>query len=71
MEKSKHYPDGIKYSLIFIDLKSNKRVLMDNHKPKGYHYHIDDKEFYYSYSHIDQLTDDFKSLVKIHTGVDL
>lgn len=69
--KTKKYPDGIKYSLIVIDPSSNKKVLMDNHTPKGHHYHIDEEEFYYLYSSIDQLIEDFKSLVKVHLGVSL
>ena len=43
VEKSKYYPDGVKYSLIFIDSNSNKKILMDNHKPKSHHYHIANK----------------------------
>ena len=71
VEKSKYYPDGVKYSLIFIDSNSNKKILMDNHKPKGRYYHIDNKEFHYSYNNEDQLIKDFKLLIKTHIGVDL
>ena len=69
VEKSKYYP--VKYSLIFIDSNSNKKILMDNHKPKGHHYHIDNKEFHYSYNNEDQLIKDFKLLIKTHIGIDL
>ena len=44
---------------------------MDNHKPKGYHYHIDNKEFHYFYENENQLIKDFKLLIKAHIGVDL
>lgn len=71
VQKSKSYPDGIKYSLIVIDIENNKRVLMDNHRPKGHHYHIDDDEFSYTYITIDRLLEDFKSLVKLHMGIGL
>ena len=71
VEKSKYYPDGVKYSLIFIDSNSNKKILMDNHKPKSHHYHIDNKEFHYFYKGEDQLIKDFKLLVKTHIGIDL
>ena len=71
IEKSKHYPDGIRYSLIFVDSSSGKKVLMDNHKPKGHHYHIDNKEFHYFYKDEIQLIKDFKLLFKTHIGVDL
>ena len=33
------------------------------------HYHLDDEEFPYKFSNIDQLIVDFRSLVKIHFGV--
>ena len=69
--KTSKYPDGVKYSLIFINVKKKKKVLMDNHNPKGHHYHLDDSEFDYEYFGVDQLIDDFKSLVKIHVGVQL
>lgn len=68
---STHYPHGIKYSLIIIDPQTKKKVLMDNHKPKGYHYHINEKEFNYKYKDIEQLIDDFYSLVKEHLGISL
>tara|TARA_Y100000590_G_scaffold466144_1_gene640583 strand:- start:2806 stop:3024 length:219 start_codon:yes stop_codon:yes gene_type:complete len=35
----KKFPDGVKYSLILVDLKSGKKVLMDNHHPKSHHIH--------------------------------
>ena len=66
---TKKYPDGVKYSLIVVDLKANKRVLMDNHAPKGHHYHLDNTEVEYQFNGIGQLIEDFKSLVKIHLGV--
>jgi hypothetical protein len=39
---SAKYPDGIKYGLILVDPKTGKRLLMDNHHPKGAHIHMDD-----------------------------
>ena len=69
--KTAEYPDGIKYGLIMVNTKTKQKVLMDNHTPKGHHYHLNDKEFEYNYSGIDQLIDDFYSLVKIHLGVTL
>lgn len=71
VNKSKAYPDGIRYSLIFIHHISDRKVLMDNHSPKGHHYHIDINEYDYTYLSIHQLIEDFKSLVKIHMGVTL
>ncbi len=54
-----------------IDIKTKKKVLMDNHTPKGHHYHINDEEFDYKYIGIEQLVEDFYSLVKVHLGVSL
>ena len=65
----KSYSDGFKYSLIAIDSKGDSKVLMDNHKPKGHHYHIDKDEFPYLFQSLDQLVDDFRSLVLKHLGV--
>ncbi len=65
------YPKGIKYRLICVDLKSGKKVLMDNHHPKQDHVHLDDLEFNYEFKSIDELVRDFKTLVKQHLGVNL
>lgn len=69
--KTHKYPDGIKYSLIAIDLNKRSRVLMDNHTPKGHHYHLDDQEFRYEFFDTDRLIEDFRAFVKIHMGVSL
>lgn len=69
--KSKGYPDGVRYALIAIHPDSKKKVLMDNHSPKGHHYHLDSIEFDYEFKDIDQLVEDFIDLVKIHMGVKL
>lgn len=69
--KSNQYPDGVKYGLILIDLKTKHRVLMDNHHPKGPHIHINDQELPYTYVDDDKLIEDFKRLALDHTGVKL
>jgi len=69
--QSSKYSDAIRYSLIFINPIKSKKILMDNHTPKGHHYHLDDQEFDYQYQDVPQLVEDFKSLVKIHIGVTL
>jgi len=69
--KNNRYPEGIKYNLIFICSSGNRKVLMDNHSPKGHHYHLDYDQFEYLYQGIPQLLEDFKFLVKKHTGVNL
>ncbi len=65
------YPDGIKYGLICVDLKTKKRVLFDNHHPKGPHMHIDDQEIDYQFIDEETLIDDFKQIVLEHLGVKL
>ncbi len=68
---SRSYPDGIKYSLICVDKKTMKKILIDNHDPKGHHVHIDDNEMSYSFDTTDKLIDDFKKLVLDNLGVKL
>jgi hypothetical protein len=69
--KSKQYPDGIKYGFICFDIKTKKKVLMDNHHPKGPHIHIDDDEQDYEYTSDEKLIDDFNKLVFQHLGVSI
>lgn len=69
--KSKHYPDGLKYSLICFDKKTESRVLMDNHHPKGHHVHIDNSQLSYSFTNSDKLFEDFKRIVLENMGVKL
>jgi hypothetical protein len=64
----KRYSDGVKYSLLMVDLKSKKKVLMDNHHPKGPHFHLDEGEFNYKYINDEKLIEDFKKLVLQHFG---
>jgi len=61
--KSARYPDGVKYGLILIDPKTGKRVLMDNHHPKGPHIHLNDEEISYKYVDEEKLIKDFKEAV--------
>ena len=67
--KSGKYRDGVKYGLILTDLRSGKRVLMDNHHPKGPHIHLDNQEFPYQYIDEEKLIKDFKNLVLTHMEV--
>lgn len=62
------YKTGLKYSLIFIEPKTNKRVLMDNHHPKTPHVHLDTIEFNYEYVDIKTLIKDFRNFVFKHFG---
>lgn len=58
------YPEGIKYSL-FLVLKATGEVIigLDNHKPKGYHFHKHGKEESYDYKGEDVLVEEFWDLV--------
>ena len=67
--KDSNYPEGFKYSLIVIDPKSGKKVLMDNHRPKSHHYHLNDVEYQYHFKGIDELFDDFTKLAQKHLKV--
>lgn len=63
------YPGGVKYSLIFLDTRTKKKILLDNHHPKGPHVHFGDKELPYRYKNEKKLVQDFKSFVYQHFGV--
>ncbi len=67
--RSAKYRDGIKYGLILVDSQSGKRVLMDNHHPKGPHIHLDGREIPYQYVDEEKLIEDFKNLVLTHMEV--
>jgi hypothetical protein len=59
---SERYPDGIKYRLILLDLWTKDRVLMDNHPPKGPHFHINHEEYAYTFRNEETLFADFRRL---------
>jgi hypothetical protein len=65
------YPDGVKFGLICFDLITNKRVLIDNHHPKGPHIHLDNIEVEYLFKDVPTLMSDFKHLVFKHLEVKL
>jgi hypothetical protein len=71
VQKSNDYPEGLKYSLIILDSLTGDKILMDNHRPKKHHYHLNDKEFEYFFKDIDQLFKDFENLAFRHLGVKL
>ena len=69
--KSSRYPDGIKYGMILVDTKTGKRLLMDNHHPKGPHFHVDDEELPYEFVDENRLIKDFRALALTYLGVKL
>ncbi len=59
VQKSKSYPDGVKFSLVYIEKR--KRIIgYDNGEGKGYHRHYLDKEEPYDFKNIQKLLNDFK-----------
>jgi len=63
--------EGIRYRAVFIDLLTGRRVLMDNHHPKGHHLHLDETEMPYEYRGEEFLIEDFTGIVFEHMGVKL
>jgi hypothetical protein len=59
--KSAHYPQGLKYSL-FLVLEGEVIIGMDNHKPKGPHLHLGNKELPYNFVNEAKLLEDFWEL---------
>ena len=60
VKKDVHYPEGIKYSLVAIDLNTKKRVLgFDNHERKGHHMHKFSREIKYEFKDEWKLLGDF------------
>jgi hypothetical protein len=71
VRRSAQYKDGVRYSMILIDPASGRRVLMDNHHPKGPHIHLDSLEIPYVFADEDQLVDDFKRWALKHMEIEL
>ncbi len=71
VDDSIRYPDGIKYSLVCVHTKTGRRVLFDNHHPKGPHLHLDAFEVDYLFVDVPTLMADFKRMVSEHLGVKL
>ncbi|MCB0340999.1 MAG: hypothetical protein H6626_14180 [Pseudobdellovibrionaceae bacterium] len=65
------FPEGYKYSLILVEARTGKKVLMDNHHPKGHHVHLDGLEFGYVFISLEILVKDFKSFCLKHLGVSI
>ena len=63
VDKSKNFPHGVKYSLVYIH--NGKRVLgYDNERSKGDHKHFLGKEEKYNYINISKLSYDFEKDVE-------
>lgn len=58
VKKSKYFPDGVKYSFVFIH--KNKRLLgYDNERAKGHHKHYYDEEINIKFESPEKLLFDF------------
>lgn len=71
LPKSVRYKDGLKWGLICVDRVTGRKVLMDNHHPKGPHIHINEDEMPYDFHSLDQLVTDFRRLINEHLGVQI
>jgi hypothetical protein len=69
--RSEKYKDGLKWGLICVDQAAGKRIIMDNHHPKGPHIHVDQQELAYEFNGLDQLVDDFRRMIFEHMGVQI
>ena len=59
VDKSKDFPHGIKYSLVYIH--NNIRLLgYDNERSKGHHKHYFGKEIRYEFENVEKLFIDFE-----------
>nr|MBI4156284.1 hypothetical protein [Candidatus Woesearchaeota archaeon] len=64
VDKSKDFPEGIKYSFVYIC--NNKRTLgYDNERAKGHHKHYFDKEIKYEFVNIKKLFQDFEKDLEV------
>ena len=54
VDKSKDFPEGIKYSLVYIH-NSIRLLGYDNEKSKGHHKHYFDKEILFGFENIEKL----------------
>ena len=61
--RSKDYPEGRKFSLFLVS-GGEVVVGIDNHKPKGPHLHLGNRELYYLYRDQDSLLADFWDLAR-------
>ena len=59
----KRYPERIKYKLICLNIKTGKKLLMDNHAPKGHHVHFHNIKKKYDFESVDKLFQDFQKFV--------
>ncbi len=62
---TKDFPEGTKYSLFLVWKETGEIVIgFDNHKPKGHHFHQGSSQESYAFTNVDELVDEFWSLVK-------
>ncbi len=65
VEVTRHFPEGLKYSLFLVDGASGEVLVgFDNHKPKGHHIHLGALEKEYMFIDMQTLVNDFWEQVK-------
>lgn len=61
--RTKDYPDSVKYRA-WLSENGNTVFGFDNHKPKGPHLHIGEREIGYHFRGIDELMRDIKTMIE-------
>ena len=61
--KTKDYPEGTKYRA-WLSVEGQTVFGFDNHKPKGPHLHVGDKELGYVYRGLTQLRADIVAMIE-------
>lgn len=62
--KTQNMPEGIKYSLAYIDSTGRRQVGYDVHHGKSHHRHVGEAELPYRFESIDTLVRDFEEEVR-------
>ena len=65
------YPDRVKYRLLCLNVRTGKKLLMDNHSPKGPHVHFGDIEKGYNFESVNRLFGDFKIFILTFMEVEI
>lgn len=61
--RSDDYPTGRKFRLFFV-VEGIVLVGFDNHRPKGPHLHLENREVFYRFTTIERIVGDFWDLVR-------
>ena len=67
IRRDKWRPHGVRYRLAWIK-NGICRVLFDNHHGKTDHVHLDGKEYFYEFTNVRKLREDFETQVRKRGG---